>query len=49
MKVNELVGKCSSYGKTLYCMDGFFNGVHTEDQLTLCFECHEKKEKSADS
>ena len=46
--MKELVNTCSKCGKELYCIDGFFNGVHTEDQQAFCFECAEHKKKSAD-
>ncbi|SUV07408.1 Uncharacterised protein [Cytobacillus firmus] len=28
--MKELVGCCAVCGKDLYCLDGFFNGVHNE-------------------
>ncbi len=46
--MRELVGHCTSCGKSLYCMDGFFNGIHTEDMKIICFECAEENEKSAE-
>lgn len=46
--MNELVGKCIHCGKNLYCMDGFFNGVHIDNKQTLCFDCAEKKLESVD-
>ncbi|KKB36462.1 hypothetical protein [Bacillus thermotolerans] len=42
--MQEKVGTCKNCGRTLYCMDGFFNGVK-EDGATYCFECAEEKEK----
>ena len=41
--MEELVGICHQCGKNLYCLDGFFNGVKTEDQKTLCFDCAEEE------
>ncbi|WP_179289029.1 hypothetical protein [Bacillus sp. 7894-2] len=46
--MKELVGSCAVCGKDLYCLDGFFNGVHNEKNETICFECMEKQEESAD-
>ncbi|MDP4083821.1 MAG: hypothetical protein Q8934_04305 [Bacillota bacterium] len=45
--MKELVGHCSCCGKEIFCLDGFFNGIHTDDKKIFCFECHEntKKEK----
>ncbi|MEH7075517.1 hypothetical protein [Neobacillus drentensis] len=39
--MNELIGKCKCCCKEIYCLDGFFNGVHTEEKELYCFECHE--------
>jgi len=46
--MRELVGTCHQCGRDLYCLDGFFNGVKTEDRKTLCFDCadEENKEKA---
>ncbi len=46
--MNEIVSKCSRCGKAIYCIDGFFNGIHTDDKITLCFTCAEENEKSAE-
>jgi hypothetical protein len=43
--MQELVGKCKSCGKDIYCLDGFLNGIHNDDQHLICFDC-EKKEES---
>jgi hypothetical protein len=43
--LKELVGTCFQCGNKLYCLDGFFNGVKTEDQRILCFDCAEKEDK----
>ena len=45
--MKELVGTCCECGKNLYCLDGFFNGVLTEEKQTICFGCVEQQEKSA--
>ncbi|MEH7125238.1 hypothetical protein V7122_15460 [Bacillus sp. JJ1532] len=44
--MNEYVSNCADCGKMLYCLDGFFNGVHTENNESLCFDCADKKKKS---
>jgi hypothetical protein len=46
--MKELVGSCYECGKNLYCLDGFFHGVYTDEQQTLCYDCSGQKEKSAD-
>ncbi|WP_263862290.1 hypothetical protein [Bacillus aerolatus] len=42
--MQERVGTCEKYGKELYCLDGFFNGVQ-EKEGVFCFECAEKKKE----
>lgn len=42
--MQELVGKCKSCGKEIYCLDGFLNGIHTNDQQLICFDCEKKEE-----
>ncbi|MEH7373442.1 MULTISPECIES: hypothetical protein [Bacillaceae] len=39
--MKELIGKCKCCSKEIYCLDGFFNGIHTEEKEIYCFECHE--------
>ncbi|MGG3562542.1 hypothetical protein ABES03_13190 [Neobacillus rhizosphaerae] len=39
--MKELVGSCKCCNKNIYCLDGFFNGIHTERNEILCFECYE--------
>ncbi|GHH98240.1 hypothetical protein [Neobacillus kokaensis] len=39
--MKELVGMCKCCGKEIFCLDGFFNGVITENKQTYCFDCHE--------
>lgn len=41
-KLRELVSLCKCCKKDVYCIDGFFNGVHTEEKEIYCFECYEK-------
>ncbi|NHM29181.1 hypothetical protein [Neobacillus terrae] len=44
--MRELVGSCSKCGKDLFCLDGFFAGVQTEDKKIICFDCNENKENT---
>lgn len=46
--MNEYVSKCADCGKKLYCLDGFFNGVLTENNETLCLDCADNKKISED-
>ncbi|WP_168118957.1 hypothetical protein [Paenibacillus sp. HB172176] len=39
--MREYVGTCSLCGKSIYCEDGFLNGIVLEDKELLCFECRE--------
>ena len=39
--MKELVGTCSCCGKDIYCLDGFFNGVITDEKQSYCFTCYE--------
>jgi hypothetical protein len=51
-RLKELVGTCKCCKKEVYCLDGFFNGILTEEKETFCFECHEslsKKEENPQS
>lgn len=43
----ELIGKCTSCGKNVYCENGFFNGVHEGGKLycTRCGQDVGKKEE----
>lgn len=44
--LRELVGICKCCNKDIYCLDGFLNGVLTEEKEIHCFECYENlKEK----
>ncbi|WP_310362674.1 hypothetical protein [Neobacillus drentensis] len=43
--MKELIGSCKSCNKEIHCLDGFFNGIHTEEKEIYCFECYEKKDK----
>lgn len=42
----EVVGTCSTCGKTIYCDAGFVQGVHEDGQL-LCFDCYEQQKTPA--
>ena len=37
--MRELVGKCTACSKEIYCFDGFFNGVQSDEGKIYCFEC----------
>ncbi|WP_276282284.1 hypothetical protein [Virgibacillus indicus] len=41
--MRELIGKCTSCGKNVYCENGFFDGVQDNGKL-FCNECAEKEE-----
>ncbi len=43
--MREVIGACQSCGKNVYCENGFFDGVQTEEGRLLCNECAEKEEK----
>jgi hypothetical protein len=50
--MKELVGFCKHCSREVFCLDGFFNGVLTEEKEIFCFECHtmmEKKEEDPQS
>lgn len=42
----EVVGTCSTCGKTVYCDAGFVQGVHENGQLR-CFDCYEQQKTPA--
>ncbi|WP_276207703.1 hypothetical protein [Paludifilum halophilum] len=39
--MNEYVGTCSRCGVSIYCSNGFLEGVIQEDGTLLCLECRE--------
>lgn len=39
--MKELVGNCCTCKKEIYCLEGFLNGVVSEQGL-LCFNCHDE-------
>ncbi len=43
--MKELIGTCTSCSKEVFCLDGFFNGVHTDEKELYCFECYEGTKK----
>ncbi|WP_172799222.1 hypothetical protein [Bacillus sp. FJAT-29814] len=47
--MRELVGTCKCCNKEIYCLDGFFNGVITEEKQIYCFDCHEKISKEEET
>lgn len=40
----ELVGVCVTCQKTIYCRDGFLDGVVDDDKQLYCHACFEEKE-----
>ncbi|MED3563339.1 MULTISPECIES: hypothetical protein [Bacillus] len=47
--MRELVGTCKCCNKEIYCLDGFFNGIHTDDKKIYCFECYETAKKKEEN
>lgn len=50
--MTELVGTCVGCKKEIFCLDGFLNGVVTEEKEIFCFDCYENpsnKEKDPQS
>jgi len=43
--LRELVGSCKCCKKDIYCLDGFFNGIHTEENEIYCFDCYNNLKK----
>ncbi|WP_421382264.1 hypothetical protein ACOJQI_22275 [Bacillus salacetis] len=44
--MKEYIGDCQVCSKQVYCLDGFFNGVHEPETNTIiCFECTEETEE----
>lgn len=41
--MKELVGYCHKCGKEIFCLDGFFNGIHVDGKQINCFPCAEKE------
>jgi hypothetical protein len=37
--MKEQVGICAKCKKTIYCMDGFLNGIIDEENILYCFSC----------
>jgi hypothetical protein len=42
--MRELVGACTCCNKDIFCLDGFFNGVITDEKEIYCFDCYKIKE-----
>ncbi|MGM7724206.1 hypothetical protein [uncultured Metabacillus sp.] len=42
--MREEVGKCSVCEKTIYCLDGFLDGIITKEKILYCFSCSTKEE-----
>lgn len=39
--MEEKVGKCTACGRSIYCENGFLNGVNSEERKLYCFACYE--------
>ncbi|WP_226036880.1 hypothetical protein [Aquibacillus saliphilus] len=39
--MEEVVGVCSKCDRTIYCQDGFLDGVVDENHTLYCFVCAE--------
>ncbi|WP_268963932.1 hypothetical protein [Pseudalkalibacillus berkeleyi] len=44
--MKEYIGKCYVCNASIFCLDGFLNGVQTDKGEILCFNC--AKENEAD-
>jgi hypothetical protein len=47
--MKELIGMCKCCSKEIYCLDGFFNGIHTEEKEIYCFQCYENLTKKKEN
>ncbi|WP_179134505.1 hypothetical protein [Oceanobacillus timonensis] len=45
--MKEYIGTCVKCGKTIYCKDGFLDGVHDQGNL-YCFTCSEEPQQEAE-
>jgi hypothetical protein len=43
--MKELIGYCTSCEKEIYCLEGFFNGIQSNDLKIYCFECYESNQE----
>lgn len=43
--MREEVGKCSNCEKIIYCLDGFLDGMITENKILYCFSCVKQEDK----
>jgi hypothetical protein len=41
--MEEKVGTCVGCRKTIYCLDGFLDGVITEEKILFCYSCLKEK------
>ena len=41
--MEERVGTCVCCRKTIYCLDGFLDGVITEEKILFCHSCLKEK------
>jgi hypothetical protein len=42
----EEVGVCTMCNKTVYCIDGFLNGMLNDQSELLCFHCFDENKIS---
>jgi len=49
LSLRELIGCCKVCSKEVFCLDGFFNGVLTEEKEIHCFECYETMENKKEN
>ncbi|MBN8207659.1 hypothetical protein JI666_02750 [Bacillus sp. NTK071] len=38
--MKELVGECANCHKPIYCLDGFLDGVISDNRTLYCFSCN---------
>jgi hypothetical protein len=43
--MQELVGHCQTCNKQIFCMNGFLNGIVSEDKTLVCFDCSINKQE----
>ncbi|MED3625043.1 hypothetical protein [Neobacillus thermocopriae] len=47
--MKELIGTCHSCSKEIFCLEGFFNGVVTDEKRIYCFECYATLKSNTDN
>jgi hypothetical protein len=46
--MQELVGCCKKCNKTIFCDNGFLNGIVLDDKSLLCFDCSDETPDTPD-